>query len=127
MTESDQILDLPDQENKRGPKTYYQLLLVGIAALVVGMILDWTDHYQLGTIFKVISFVLIALHFVLKIVVNWGLDLGQSLRDVGQAVAIAGIYGRFYFMEGSVYVIIAGFVVYMFGFVVGRNSQDAKA
>lgn len=127
MSDNDQILDLPDQEQKKGPKTFYQLLLVGIVALVIGMAVDWIGHDQIGTIFKVISFLFIALHFIFKIVVNWGIDLGHSLRDIGQAVAIAGIYGRFYFVEGSVYVIIGGFVLYMFGFVVGRNSQDAKA
>lgn len=124
MQSDDQILDLPEPKRSRTPRNYSIILLLGIVAFALGLTLEWWISYQVGAIFKLISACLIFLHFSLKIVVNWGIDSGQTLRDIGQFIALIGIYARFYLLSWSVYVMILGLTVYMFGFVVGRRNRD---
>jgi large-conductance mechanosensitive channel len=127
MQADDEILDFPERQDKRSPKSYYVLLLLGIISLAVGLVIDWFfPHIISSNFFKVISAFLIFLHFAFRIFVNWGIDYTQTIRDFGQMLALAGIYGRFLLMTWAIYVMLIGLTVYMFGFALKRRRTSKE-
>lgn len=128
MQTDDQILDFPERKDKKSPRSYYILLLLGIISLAIGLIIDWFFPSLISSnLFKIISAFLIFMHFALRIFVNWGIDYTQTIRDFGQMLALAGIYGRFLLMSWAIYVMLIGLTVYMFGFALKRRRTSKES
>jgi|GEM_PF-4801328 len=123
--ENESVLDLPEGEQKPAPKVYPKILIAGVGLVIIAAIIKITGFKNFGLALFIVSWIVLAIHFSLRLKSNFRHYKYICLRDLGRLGVVSAMIMRLLDAPFVLPVMILSGLIYAGGYF-GNWASDPE-